>query len=594
MNEPWYRRLAAWDFFPARAQAAAPLALPVSGELLRLGEVQRRLQIYLHALWECDFVIQAISKTQESRSDAPFLSRAVIHLPAHYYDLRWMDGRQVSAMDSYRAAAAHAAAHLIYSPHFTQQSLDKWQRAVIATIEDARVEALAMRRFPGLKQLWAIHHRATPADNQTAGDYLNRLARALLDETYQDDDAWIVQGRQLCAALADDSERDVALHIGLTLAQTFQTKGIRYRSKSDCTQARYRDDHRCLWEVPPLAVTQQQELPSAFFNVKLLLTSDKVVHSDEHQPPPGTHAIKEVAAADTYRYSEWDYRSQIDTPVWVTLRERTSACGEVQTIAAIYEQHRHVIARMNKLLQAIRHQGAHRIRKLEEGDEIDLNAAINTQIDLRSGRQPDPRIMMRSTRKNNDIAALILLDLSSSMNQKVYGHEHTGLELAQQVSVLFGETLQAVGDPFAIHGFCSKTRHDVEYFRIKDFDQPYDDAAKARIAGMTGQRATRIGAAIRHATFYLDQQLSRKKLLMIITDGEPADFDMQDPKYLRADTKYAIKAAQRHGIHTYCVGLDPQADQYVPRLFGLRNYMVVDHVRCLPEKMLMIYAALTL
>jgi hypothetical protein len=32
----------------------------------------------------------------------------------------------------------------------------------------------------------------------------------------------------------------------------------------------------------------------------------------------------------------------------------------------------------------------------------------------------------------------------------------------------------------------------------------------------------------------------------------------------------------------------------VLRIFGARSYMVVDHVKSLPEKMLQIYAALTL
>ena len=65
--------------------------------------------------------------------------------------------------------------------------------AVIGVIEDARVEALSIRRFPGLKQLWSKLHVATPEMNKQRGDYLNRLARALLDESYQDDDPWITR-----------------------------------------------------------------------------------------------------------------------------------------------------------------------------------------------------------------------------------------------------------------------------------------------------------------------------------------------------------------------------------------------------------------
>ncbi len=123
--------------------------------------------------------------------------------------------------------------------------------------------------------------------------------------------------------------------------------------------------------------------------------------------------------------------------------------------------------------------------------------------------------------------------------------------------------MQPVGDPFAIHGFYSDSRHFVEYFRLKDFDQPYDEVAKARIAGMKGQRGTRMGAAIRHATYHLNNQKSSKKLLLIMTDGEPSDVDAPDRKYLHDDTKKSVEDAKRNGIHTYCISLDPGADQYV-------------------------------
>ncbi len=110
---------------------------------------------------------------------------------------------------------------------------------------------------------------------------------------------------------------------------------------------------------------------------------------------------------------------------------------------------------------------------------------------------------------------------------------------------------------------------------------------------MTGQRATRMRAALRHATHRLNMQPSAKKLLMFITDGEPDDVDVRGSQYLRQDAKMAVLAAGRSGVHTYCLGLDPNADQYIAQIFGARNYIVLDHVRALPEKMLMLYTALT-
>ncbi len=234
-----------------------------------------------------------------------------------------------------------------------------------------------------------------------------------------------------------------------------------------------------------------------------------------------------------------------------------------------------------------------RIRKLEDGDEIDINAAIASTIDMRMGMQPDPRIMMRSVRKVRDISVLVLLDLSESTNETVAGQEYTVLELTRQACVLLADAISKVGDPFAIHGFCSDGRHNVEYFRFKEFDQPYNEVPKARLAGMTGQLSTRMGGAIRHAAHHLRMQKSAKKLLLVITDGEPADIDVRDPQYLRHDAKKAVEEAAKHGVVTYCMSLDPRADQYVSRIFGARNYMIVDHVERLPERLPLLYAGLT-
>jgi nitric oxide reductase NorD protein len=277
----------------------------------------------------------------------------------------------------------------------------------------------------------------------------------------------------------------------------------------------------------------------------------------------------------------------------VTVRETPAEAGDPEAIARIIEENRHLVTRMKNLLNAIRDNAVHRNRKLEVGDEIDINAAIRAQMDLRLGIQPDTRVMMRTERNPRDISVLVLLDLSRSMNHLVPGQEHTGLELIQQSSVLFADAIEAVGDPFAIHGFCSENRHNVAYFKLKDFGEHYDDEPKAKMAGMTGQLGTRMGAAIRHATHYLNGRKSSKKLLLLLSDGEPSDIDMPDKHYLRDDARKSVDEARHEGIHTYCFSLDPGADRYVSRIFGPRNYMVVDHIRSLPEKILTVYAGLS-
>jgi len=576
-------------------------------------DIQRRINMYLRALWARDFFLRPTSGDFETREGyKPYIEDYLIHVPDAFDDFEGCSGVEV-----YRAATAHCAAHLVETKQpISAEALNPLQMAMIAVIEDARVEALSIRRFPGLRQLWSRLHAATPAQSATAGDWLNRLARALLDETYRDDDPWIAQGRMLFAQAQDrlDSNQ-TSWDIGVQLAHAFKDKRIAFNPRTDVLSAPYRDDNRYFWEfeefdfeksvaagfetvkqvrkyVSALEMANEVDCELAGDDAQEIWVLDTPFYLDQEGCTINELEGKEPVS-DPYHYAEWDYQIQLERPSWVTVLEKRAKAGDLAVIDEIAAQHRRIVSQMKFLLDAMQPQGVSRIRKLEDGDEIDINAAIAASIDLRMGMQPDPRIMMRSVRKVRDISVLVLLDLSESTNEKVAGQDYTVLELTRSATVLLADAIAKVGDPFAIHGFCSDGRHDVEYYRFKDFEQPYGEAPKARLAGMTGQLSTRMGGAIRHAAHYLRLQKSAKRLLLVITDGEPADVDVRDPQYLRYDAKKAVEEAARSGVVTYCMSLDPRADQYVSRIFGARNYMIVDHVERLPERLPLLYAGLT-
>ncbi|HND36358.1 MAG TPA: nitric oxide reductase activation protein NorD [Nitrosomonas sp.] len=577
-------------------------------------DIQRRINIYLRALWARDFFMRPTSGDFETRQGyRPYIENYLIHLP-DAYDAHG----EIAASEVYRAAAAHAAAHLVETKYpISAESLNPLQMAVISVIEDARVEALSIKRFPGLRQIWAKLHDANPDMATTIGDYLNRLARALLDPDYQDPDEWIVEGRLLFAQAQDRlSENQLSWEIGVQLAHKIMGKKIPFNPRTDVLTAPYLDDNRYFWEFEEFNFERSQtagyEEPKQirkYVNVMELANEiDVETAGDDAQEiwVVGTEffpyedmgvSFNEMEGKEPvsppFHYAEWDYQIQLERPTWVTVQEKRAKAGDIVLVDSIATQYKREISRMKFLLDAMQPQGVQRIRKLEDGDEIDINAAISSTIDIRMGQQPDPRIMMRSVRKIRDISVLVLLDLSESTNETVSGQEFSVLDLTRQATVLLADAINKIGDPFAIHGFCSDGRHDVEYFRYKDFNQPYDEQPKAKLAGMTGQLSTRMGAAIRHASHHLKQQRSSKKLLLIITDGEPADVDVRDPQYLRYDTKKAVEEAGRSGVITFCMSLDPRADQYVSRIFGAKNYMVVDHVERLPEKLPLLYAGLT-
>lgn len=297
--------------------------------------------------------------------------------------------------------------------------------------------------------------------------------------------------------------------------------------------------------------------------------------------------------SEPYHYQEWDYQVQLYRPDWSTVYEYRPQRGDPEDIASILKDYKPVAHRIRQIIDLLSPAGVQRIRNMEDGDEIDINAAVDAMIAIRMGEQPNPRITMRNVIKSRDLAVTVLLDLSESTNDTIEGSDKTVLDLTREAATLVATAISGIGDPFAVHGFASDGRHDVQYFRFKDFNQSFDDEAKSRLAGMQGGLSTRMGAAMRHAAQHLLKQPERRKLLLLVTDGEPSDIDERDPQHLRHDTRKAVDELWSRGVMTYCLTLDANADSYVKRIFGENNYTIVDHVDRLPEKLPVLFASLT-
>lgn len=590
---------------------------------------QRKLNFYLRALWARAFFMRPTSGDYESRTGLkPFIEDFQIHLPDAFD--AW---RGISGVELYRAAAAHCAAHMVYTTApISAEQLNPAQRVLIGLFEDARIEALAIRDFPGLKKLW-LQFFTAPAGSDEPGarhpllDLMMRLARALLDADYRDPESLVNESadafRAAFAATPEDNR------ISWIAGVDFYNRAVQICAVPSLRILEdwpipYRDDNDYVWDfdenrfmtrgVDYLPASQQQVRRNV--NVMEMVNEvDCELAGDDAQEiwtlstpfwlDQEGCTINELEGkepvSEPYHYQEWDYQVQLHRPDWSTVIERRQGRGDSASMDEILTKHKPVASRIRHLIDALQPQGIVRRRGYEEGEELDLNAAVRAMIDIRRGVMPDPRINIRITRHVRDLAILVLMDLSQSTNEKVgvkegepgYDEAPSILDLTRESTGLLAWAIDSIGDRFAVHGFASDGRHDVQYYRFKDFDQPYGDEAKSRLAGMKGGLSTRMGAALRHAGWHLSQQPAQKRLVLLITDGEPADIDERDPQYLRHDAKKAVEDLRMKGIHTYCLTLDPEADRYVARIFGENAYSIVDHVQRLPERLPAVFAALT-
>jgi len=525
---------------------------------------------------------------------------------------------RIPGIDRYRAVLAHIVGHRRWSEAQIADNWSPFQRMAVEFFEDCRIETLLIREYPGLRRLFlALHPKPLEGacDPETTSCLRFRMAmlsRALLEtagaQSAPYDASESSRSAQSAPCDASESSRRVrsahrpdhsshgytdpvlrefverfhevmaqgesstseiaalALsYVAKTRRQSDQLAKIHFAD----TVVDYRDDNRQMWKF--IESGDEEEA----FDEKRKIEPDKEIHG---LPPR--------------HYPEWDYASQTYRPDWASVYAALHPSGNPADIDRLLAKHGALAKQLKKMLDLLKPQDKVRIRYQEEGSELDLDVAIRSLIDFKCGATPDPRINMSHRTSGRDIAVLLLLDLSESLNEKAAGSDQTILELSQEAVSLLAWAIEKLGDSFAIAGFHSNTRHDVRYLHIKGYGEHFNDDVKARLAAMEASYSTRMGAAMRHAAHYLGARPADKKLMLILTDGMPSDVDVHDERLLIEDARQAVKELDQQGIFPYCINLDPKADEYVGDIFG-HQYTVIDRIERLPERLPQLFMALT-
>jgi nitric oxide reductase activation protein len=285
-----------------------------------------------------------------------------------------------------------------------------------------------------------------------------------------------------------------------------------------------------------------------------------------------------------------------------------------------------VVGNVRKQLGHLRPELLRKVKGMDDGEELDLEKAIEARVDRRAGLSPSERIYVQRQRKDRDVSALFLLDMSASTDDRItlpqdeaaavptayddddFLHDYYGAALApderkriidveKEAVVLMAEALEDLGDNYAVCGFSGYGRDRVEFYVCKDFTEPYNLRVKGRIGGVKPCRSTRMGPAIRHATRRLVATESRIKALMIISDGYPQDFDYGKDRnskdYGIKDTTMALMEARQQGVQAFCLTVDPSGHDYLREMCPDRQYMVIQDINQLPGELSKVYRSLT-
>ena len=531
--------------------------------------------------------VQLADASQKAVS-APVLSETHLLLPASFAARHGDEG-----YSNCLRALAHAVAHVCHSPpRQPSGSLKPMGLAVISAVEDARVERLLMRRCPGLREFFVDAARAELEQSARHDGYfpglMLRLNLALLDPSYADAHAWVRKGRELFEQQAardlEDYEafRAFASILGNDLGQL----RIQFNARDYRALPEYRDDNTYLWDFPPdkLPPPEAVRLQAEF------RTSGEaaVVRPESAAAADGEPAAQVEAVS--YSYPEWDARLELLRQGWCTLLEESSQAAALRPLAgaASAQPEASMVAIPGKL----RRRRMRRVSRQWEGDELDLNAVVESMAERRAGRSPEQRVFRGYARDDESASILLLLDASRSTGDVLPDGRGSVLRIEQRAALQLVNALHGAGDRVAVDAFHSDTRERVGYKRLLDFGEAPGTAFQARLRGLVPEYSTRMGTAVRHAVARVAAEQAVSAAVLVITDGAPSDIDVVSADYLVEDARVAVIDARRRGINVYGIILDDGGEKYASRIFGLGGYRIMPGAEMLPSEIVDVYARL--
>lgn len=356
--------------------------------------------------------------------------------------------------------------------------------------------------------------------------------------------------------------------------------------------------------------------------------------SPEYGKGPLVHVDEDGGALEanepqTFVYDEWDFRADDYKPRWCIVRQKTMAEGDPTYYSSTLTNYGGLVTQIRRQFEMMVPENFQKVRKLEDGEEIDIDDLIEAVVDRKTGASPSDKFYWRRNKVQRDVAVAFLLDTSAStaeaiddakkspddwdapddpVEYMVWLRTRRGeamrrsykriIDVEKEAIVLLINALEAIGDLYGIYGFSGYGRENVEFYTIKDLDENFSERVKKRIDRVAPLHATRMGPAIRHTTYKLDKQDARTKLMFLISDGRPQDRGYSregvEKEYAVHDTKMALDEAKAKGIQSFALTVDKNGHDYLKNMCDDMGYEVLDDIYELPSRLLYLYKKLTM
>ena len=329
-------------------------------------------------------------------------------------------------------------------------------------------------------------------------------------------------------------------------------------------------------------------------------------------------------------YSEWDFVALDYKPNWCRINESIIKEGSIDFYQDTVQKYAGLINEVRRQFEMMVPETYRKEKKLPDGEEFDLDAAIEYIVDKRSGTAPDEKIYTRRNKIQRDVAVIFLLDMSASTAEAIDQKDVKNLDddddvpedpkqylswlksrrekanksyrriidLEKESTVLLIRALETIGDTYGIYGFSGYGRDNVEFYTVKGLEEAFSEKIQRRIDGINPLHATRMGPAIRHAADKLDAIAAKTKVLFLISDGRPQDRGYSregaEKEYAVQDTHMALLETKSKGIIPFLLTVDRAGHDYMKEMCGDLPYEVLADIDLLPKRLPQLYSRLTI
>lgn len=292
----------------------------------------------------------------------------------------------------------------------------------------------------------------------------------------------------------------------------------------------------------------------------------------------GAHAVSSLAAVSSeeivdvktegVKYPEWNAERQTYRLDWCTVREvdpeiHANSTQQIEDAISV----RRPLARLGV--------GLDRRHRQPQGDDIDIDAALEARVEVRAGSVPDEAVYLDSLRSKRDLSVLLLLDVSGSTAEP----GTVGRTVHQQQRTAVAHLMVALhdlGDRVSLYAYYSQGRSAVSMVPVKRFDEHLDARIIRRLNSLEPGAYSRLGAAVRHGSAVLEERGgTSRRLLVVLSDGLAYDHGYERA-YGAADARRALSEARRRGTGCVCLTIGASTDvDALRRVFGSTAHATV-------------------